>query len=113
MYLDEQVAAGLLSEHQTEAFLPSVQYPMDFVQRGNNCGHDSKLSIESSQHACIGHHPHREVALLNSDNLLPGEASQRSESSLSQPTIEATLPKLLAETMRDKGVVHVMFTLQD
>lgn len=56
MYLDEQVAAGLLSEHQTEAFLPSVKYPVDFVQRGNNCGHDSKLSIESSQHACIGHH---------------------------------------------------------
>ena len=54
MYLDEHVAAGLLSEHQTETFLPSVKYPMDFVQRRNDCGHDSKLSIESSQHACIG-----------------------------------------------------------
>ena len=74
---------------------------MDFVQRGHDCGYDAEFTVESCQHSRISHHTHRRITLFDSDDFLPGEASQGSESSLGQPTIEATLPKLLAETLRD------------
>jgi hypothetical protein len=83
---------------------------MDFVQRRYSCVHDSELSIKSCQHSRISHHTHRQISFFDSDDFLPCEASQGSESNLSQPTIEAALPKLLAEALRDKGVVHVMYT---
>lgn len=74
---------------------------MDLVQHGHGCGHDAEFTVESGQHSRISHHTYRQITLFDSDDFLPSEESQGSESSLSQPTIEAAQPKLLAETLRD------------
>lgn len=74
---------------------------MDFVQRGHDCGHDIELGIQSCQYSRIGHHAHRQIPSLDSDDFLPGQVSLGGESSLSQPTVKAALSKLLAETLCD------------
>ena len=73
---------------------------MDFVQCRHDCAYDAEFTVESCQHSRISHHTHRQITLFDSDDFLPGEISQGSKNSLGQPKTEATLPKLLAETMR-------------
>ena len=74
---------------------------MDFVQSGHGCRHHSEFRVEGGQYSRIGNHPHREVALLDGDNLLPGDARERSACCLRQPTIQTALTKLLAKSKCD------------
>lgn len=74
---------------------------MDVVQSGHRCRHHIEFRVEGGQYSRIGNHPHREVALLDGDNLLTGDACQESERGLRQPTIQAALPKLLSKSKCD------------
>ena len=85
---------------------------MDFVQGGHGCRHHAKLTVEGCQHPRVGNHSHREIALLDGNNLLPGDTGQGSKRGLSQSTIQTALPKLLSESQCDEGIVNVLYTRQ-
>lgn len=91
---------------------PSVEHALDLVQRGQGSGHQRELAVQGSQHPRIGHHAHLQVAPLDGGDLLPGDTSQGRQPGLGQSAIQAALPDLLAKAPRDKGIIHVPYTLQ-
>lgn len=67
---------------------------MDFIQRRHRCGYHAQFTVKRTQDARVGSHTDGKIAAFDSDDFLPGKASKPSKFGLSEPTVEATLPKL-------------------